>query len=396
MSREHIVILHHTSEQGGGIKSAVDLAVMLSEEYKVTICFPKGSTESVRFVNDYEINCYEMENPIPTLNVYSGAPGIISRRFIKGLCNYIWVDKVAEELLKLKPSVLIFNSIVTSFVAKKIPDYVKTICFIRETFVDSIFNNYFKMLLSKYFDGVAYIANHEKEYLNIKGVKQEIIPDTLEPQSYVMIDRKEARIKCDLEQDVFYILYMGGSSIIKGFDVMLEATRFLGNKTCVLVLGKVDWKRFSVRNILFHLHNIKATKYYIRTRRLLTRLKSDSRIKYLGYRSDISNIMCACDVVVPSNMPHQPRPCIEAGMYKKPVIISDYKATSEYFIDNYNALTFIPRNGKDLANKIQIIKNDNNLKNTIAENNYKMSIKKHNYYKIQRLVRSFVKEIVEV
>lgn len=393
MNKKRVILLHHVSDQGGGTRSLIDMAVMLKETFDVTVCLPCGSTKTMELAAGYGISCHEIKNPIPTLDVFSGGPGL-SKNFIKDALKFRRVRAVADELLKLEPDVIILNSIVMAPIARYIPKNIKTICFIRETIVHSIFDSRLKDTFENYIDGVAYIADHERRVLNVKNPVQAVIPDSLEPTSMVMYSRDEAREKLDLDKDVFYILYMGGSAKIKGFDTMLEAMSYLDDSYCVLIVGDLNLCMYSRKNALLHFYNINHFNYLNKTRKLLAGLKSDKRVNLMGYQNDISALMCAADVIVfPSKYAHQPRPCIEAGMYGKPVILSDFEATEEFFKDKYNALTFIPDSGKDLADKIRMLRENENLHMTIGENNYQMSIREHDFYKIQNDFLEFVKSV---
>lgn len=397
MKKKHIVLLHHVSDQGGGTKSLMDIAVMLKNKYDVTVCIPKGSKQTLSLANKYEIRTYEVITPIPTLNVFSGGPSVFNRVFLKGIWRYRHIDKLVEEILALKPDVIILNSLVTSIIARRIPRNIKVICFIRETIISSPFDRLFRDTLENYINGVAYIAEHEKEALHVHKTFQVVIPDVLEPSTIKMYETKEAREMLGFEPNKFYLLYMGGGARLKGIDTILRAATYLDEQYCTLIVGNLNPRYFSIKNILTHLHNPGFASFLIRTRRLLRKLEGDCRIKLLGYQPEISKLMCASDVIVfPSYKPHQPRPCIEAGIYYKPVIISDFEATEEYFKNGYNALTFKPMSAKDLAEKIKYFNNNENEKKRIGANNHDMSIKEHNYYKVQEETIEFIEAIASV
>ena len=389
-------MLHHVSEQGGGTKSLIDIAVMLKDEFEVLICLPSGSDITIEYAAQYGISCHEMTVPIPVLGVFSGGPSLFSKNFITGIMRYKYIDAVVEELMQSNPDIVIFNSLVTSIIARRIPRSVKTICFIRETIIRTPIMKVIKNTLENYIDGVAYIAEHEKYVLDIKRPKQIIIPDILEPSSIIKTPKHIAREQLKLSNEKYYVLYMGGTVPIKGFDTVLSSIQYLDKDACVIVSGNINIRLFTVKNILLHIYNINYVRYLIRIKILLKKHKGDSRILLMGYQKNISPLMCASDVVIfPSSKVHQPRPCIEAGFYGKPVIISDFEATKEYFIDGYNALTFKPKDGRDLARKIVELKNDKKLAWDIGQNNLKMSQEKHDFFVSQEMTRAFIKSFTE-
>ena len=395
MDKKRIILLHHVPDQGGGTKSLIDIALMLREEYDVVLCLPRGSYTTIQYAAEYGITCHELRTPIPTCNIFSGSPGLLSRNFIKGIINFRKINALVDELIDLKPDVLILNSFVTSLIARKIPNTVGVICFIRETLVWSPLMGFFRRTFENHIDGVAYIAEHEKEFFNLEKPLQVVIPDTLEPKSVEFFPKDEARSLSGLEQERYYALYMGGSARIKGFDTILQASSLLPQSACVLLLGDISTNRFTNKNIILHLYNPGYVRYLLRAKKYMSILKDDPRIQLLGYRSDISVLMCASDVIVfPSSKAHQPRPCIEAGVYGKPVILSDFEATKEFFIEGYNALVFKPNDGADLADKITMLMHDSELSDELGDHNQLMSAHRHDFYSIQRDTLNFIKDIV--
>ena len=395
MDKKKIILLHHVSDQGGGTKSLIDVALMLRDKYDVVLCLPKGSDTTIGFAAEYGISCHELRTPVPTCNVFSGGPSILSRNFLKGIFRFSRINDLVGELMSLKPDVLILNSLVTSLIAKRIPSTVVVICFIRETLVQSPLMRLFRQTFEKRIDGVAYIAEHEKRVFNIKKPYQAVLPDTVEPKSISLVSKEEARNICGLKQDLYYVLYMGGSAKLKGFDTILEAAIHTDDNVCVVILGNISLGRFTLKNVLLHLYNPGYVRYLLRVRKFMALLRDDPRVLFLGYRSDISTLMCSCDVIAfPSSEPHQPRPCIEAGVYGKPVILSDFEATREFFVDGYNALVFKPNNGKELAAKIIMLIQDEELADRLGDHNRLMSKEKHDYETIQKDTLTFIEDTI--
>ena len=66
-----------------------------------------------------------------------------------------------------------------------------------------------------------------------------------------------------------------------------------------------------------------------------------------------------------------PNKAYEAVACRKPVISADTKAMREIFQDKYDILFCRAGDPQDLADKIVLLKNDEKLRNTIAENGYR-------------------------
>lgn len=390
-----IIILHHVSAQGGGTKSLLDMAVMLQKNYEVVICLPKGSKETIAYAQKYGITCYEVKTPIPSLNIYSGFPGYLNRYFLSRLMRFRYNKKLVEELMGLKPDAIFFNTVVTTPIAKDIPDTVKNVCIVRETFRKSIFNRIYKKVLEKKFAGVAYIAKHEKSVINLTRPIQTVVPDCLEPREVQQYSMEEARSVCNLPQNKFCVLFMGGMVQIKGLDILLKAMQRMDENYVAVVGGTVAPDILKISYIMKHFYNIGYAKYLLCVRKLLPRMVKDGKIVLAGYVQDVAPYFSACDTVVfPSTSAHQPRPGIEAGVFHKSVVLSDYKATKEYFLDGYNAVVFAPGNGRQLAEKIRYLREHPGENERLAENNYKASEQKHNYKATQDKLKRFFEYIL--
>ncbi len=385
-----ILIIHHVSSLGGGTKSLLDMAVMLNKKYDVTICIPAGSTQIVKLAEKYSIKVYQTKTPIPSFNLYSGMPSYFSRYFLSRLFRFIHNKKLVRELMGLKPDAIFYNSIVTALIAKDVPLPVKNICIVRETIKGSLLNFIYKLVFEKKFSGVAYIAEHEKNALSIKVPLQAVIPDSLEPREIKFYPKGKIRSELNIGIDKFCILFMGGITQIKGLDVLLDAIDKLDDNYLAIIAGEINFNLLSDVYILKHIYNINYAKFLFKVKRKLFKLREEGKILFTGYVNDIAPYMNACDVVVfPSTSAHQPRPCIEAGVFKRTVVISDFDATKEYFKNGYNALTFQPGNALELANKIKFLSENIEKREWLAMNNQKMSEELHNYQKIQEELNCF-------
>lgn len=391
-----VLIIHHVSTLGGGTNSLIDIALMLKKHYRTIICVPSGSYDIQRLAERYEIEVYETKTPIPSFNLYSGMPGYFDRYFWSRLFRFRKSKQLVAELLQFKPDAVFFNTSVTALIAKDIPDNIKKVCIVRETFIKSPFNNIIKRNFEKRFDGIAYIAEHEKSYINVNVPEQVVIPDCLNPKDYVELSKNEERLKIGIPENAFCSLFMGGMVKIKGLDVMLKALDYLDDNFITIIAGEIDKSVFGRKYIITHLHHISYLMFILRVRGRLNRLSKKGKIIETGYVNNIATYMAICDTVVfPSTVAHQPRPCIEAGNYTKSCVISDFDATKEYFIDGYNSLTFRPGNAYDLASKLKYLAENPKLNAELSLNNKKMSQEKHDFIAIQNRLYEFFETILE-
>lgn len=393
--KQKICILHHTGMFGGGTKSFIDISKMLKDNFEVIACIPEDSKKLAEILVKDGIRVQYIKTKFPTFPIYSGGSNIFSRTMFKEILNWLNIDRFCKEINSINPDIVIFNSIITVISAIKLNRSIKKICFIRETVINNFAKKFFSNILNKYFAATCFLAEAEKDKLKLNKPKTVVIPDCM-PHDDIKLEKVEtAKKKLEIKNDDFCILYMGGDNLIKGPFVILEAMKQLKKGYKLIFIGGMSESVLSMKSILKTLFSVKHTLRKIRLKRAYDNIKNENNVIYIGYKHDISDYMNAADVVVfPSVCVHQPRPCIEAGYYKKPVIISDYEETKEYFIDGYNALTFKPGNSKELANKIRLLSCDKELREHIGINNYNESIEKHNFESVNRKLEEFLTESV--
>ena len=379
---------------GGGSKSLIDVARMLKDDFEVIACIPNGSAELKNILISEGISVEEIFTPFPQLPRYSGGPSLISRTMLRMILNIRNVKKFCMEVENLSPDAIIFNSIVTTVSAPYFNSKLKKICVIRETIVHKLSRRYFKFILDKYIAGVCFLSEMDKKRMSLKNSRSIVIPDSVPLDNIMLGNKDEARKLENLHAEEFLILFMGGNDKIKGVNTIIKAIMVIGSGSRLLLAGDFDMSYFTKNKLLLSLKSPKYFLYLINLKKNYKNADKKGLITRVGFRQSISSLMNACDVVVfPSTKVHQARPCIEAGYYSRPVILSDFEETREYFIDGYNALTFKPNNYHDLAAKLVIAKNNPQKMRIIGQNNYVMSNTYHNYYKIQNDLHRFIVDL---
>lgn len=393
--RQRVCVLHHTGDFGGGTKSFIDIVNMLKNKFEIIACIPRGADKLGEKLLESGVSLKYINIKFPVFPSYSGGNAIFSRTMLNEILNWKNIGKFCEEINSLKPDVVIFNSIVTIVSATRLNKSIRKICFIRETIVSSIAKKVFGNMLNKYFIAVCFLAKAEEKKFKLDNVKTIIIPDCVPENDIKVEESLTVRNRLNIRNDDFCVFYMGGDNLIKGPYVILEAMKQLGKGYTALIAGDFSEGRLGIKDILKHMTSVEYTYRKLKLRKAYKSIINDENIILIGYKHDISDYMNAADVVVfPSVCVHQPRPCIEAGYYKKPVIISDYEETKEYFIDGHNALTFKPGDSKELANKIRLLSCDKKLRERMGINNYNESMEKHNFEAINRKLEEFLSESI--
>lgn len=376
-----ICVVHFTATQGGGTKSFVDLLLMLHPHYHVIACIP-WEANKLRFeLESLGLEVVRIRSQIPYIPYYSGSAPLFSPRMINSFFTLFHKRKFAEELMELTPDVVIYNSVVSIMSVTALPKTIVKICFVRETFRKGLISRIFFKTLNDNFSGVCFLAEHERKAAALNNPASIIIPDCLDPRLISRIETVEARKMEEIEEDDFVVLFLGGLSPLKGTHIVLKAISTLKPDYKLIISGNFDEKRLMIGSILRRWYSPRYLYYMFSVRKYYKMLKYNKKVKLTGYRKDISSLMCAADVVVfPSIKAHQPRPCIEAGEYSVPVVLSDFEATKEYFINGHNAVTFKPKSSKALAEALVSLKKNPEHAKEMGHNNYEMTRENHNFF----------------
>lgn len=386
---KRIALIHHTGELGGGTKSLIDVAMMLCEQYEVVICVPKGSFLEIK-IKKKNIVVHEMK-VVPYLNFFSGSSPMLSKTSLFSLKSLFRIKDFCDEIEKIDPDLILFNTIVTSVSSLKLQG--RKCAFIdRETMTNSYHIMLYNHIINKNIRGAAFLCKCEKDKFYVdKKVIQAIIPDCVAEEDLIINDD----VASVLSSESYKVLFMGGSSSLKGADTALEAIAQTYGNIVLIIAGRFDNNIFSGKNIMKHIYNPSYCRHLIKLRAAYSKAIERGNVLFVGSKANIYPLIKKSDIVIfPSTKVHQSRPCIEAGYFKKPVIISDYKETKEYFIEGYNALTFKPNDSKDLAKSILYASKHREEMIVLGEHNYDMNTKFHNYENVKKALIDFVYQII--
>lgn len=389
-----VVIVHHTGEWGGGTKSLIDLCEMLREDYKVIVCIPSGFPDFSNKIAQYECCLHELTVPLPFINLYSGRPPLMSVVTLKSIISLGYIKSAGDEIMALKPDIVIFNSLITAVTAIYLSKFTKVICTDRETIINPFDKFLYRALLDKHLDAITFLADYERKKMNFQHAEAFLFPDCIKLDTLSSLDRECVREREGIASDKYVILFMGGLAKIKGTDVILEALDSLDDRFLLIFAGVMNAAKLSKRQLL---HDIKYPSHYRFKKRVIKHYNSligSSKLYEAGLRDSIDEMIIASDIIVfPSTSVHQPRPCIEAGAYGKPVILSDYKETNEYFRDGFNALLFRPRDVSDLTEKIRYAYDHRNEMIQLGNKNRRMTEMKHNFYDCKAVICSVIEKV---
>ena len=194
----------------------------------------------------------------------------------------------------------------------------------------------------------------------------------LDPSNARKCDKQEEREKLGLRRDDFAIGFVGRLSTVKACEYLLKAIQYINIPNFKVLIAGDGVERKKLEKIAENL-NIKE------------------KVFFLGYVEEISNFYGLIDVlVVPSKFESFGISVIEAQACGVPVIVSNVGALNELIKNEENGLLFEFADEKDLAEKIELIYIDKDLRERLIKNGL-YSVKR---YSLEEYIRS-LKRIYE-
>lgn len=356
MERKKIILFHHCDEIGGAGVSLLNSYRMLKDVYDVKVYIPHQQSKLEEYLEKHGVESTAMNSDVGMISSYSGGPSLFSRTYIKKLIGIRRTSKLLQRIIEdEKPAMVAVNSMTLAWAGKLIRSRgIKSVCFVRETYVNNIGMFLIKFLLDNWFDAVVFISEHDKSKFECSAPLVEVVRNTVyECDFFTPLSRKQSCERIGISEEKFNVLFVGGTEELKGWSVVLGAMRrFQTENINLVVAGKLDPKKVVL----------------------------NKKITYIGLQANMSLAYRACDLLLfPSISPHQARPVFEAGIFGLPVIISDFEETAENVKDGFNGLTFVPRDSDDLARKISVLYNDFELRRSLGENNKRHSTSFHSF-----------------
>lgn len=207
--------------------------------------------------------------------------------------------------------------------------------------------NILKKLLQNNCDAIINISNDNFKRLDIKEKSYVVYNSVPIPSHY--------REPFDFEKKNVNVLYLGGESSIKGFEVILNCLEFLNKNIVITFAGAYNkiGQETSFKDLIKRF--IKLTFY--RNKYLsLIKLHKAKNVHFVGVISNPLEYIDNCDMLItPFTIEHFSRPAIEAFAYGKPVIASNVVGMDEIVDDGINGILIEKNNSKALAEAINYL-----------------------------------------
>lgn len=242
-------------------------------------------------------------------------------------------------------------------------------------------------LLIKIFSWLIVVLSHEticvseKTRENISKwpfIKNKLVVIHNGIDSFELIPREEARKKMRVNDEKIIVGTLAELHKVKGLDILLEAWRTLPDHTDnkLLILGQGE-EAENLQNMA-------------KNTNLEAKLPS---VELLGFVENARTLLLGFDIfVLPSRSENLPYAILEAGSAGLPVVASRVGGIPEIITNGDNGLLVEPENSSDLADTLQMLIKDAELRTRLGKN-LKETISK-NFSKKQMFEKTFASYLV--
>jgi len=238
-----------------------------------------------------------------------------------------------------------------------------------------------------------FISRYDREKW-VRGTTGRIISNCV-PDSWFE-ERREPQ-GSERRQGVVRFAYLGGASVPKGVETLLEALPLLGRQQsgweCVMPGFLPDGRYVGRERLIKRLAT--AAGYRNLRDRLLPRFAEFGAVELLPFTRDIRAFLTTVDFVVfPATKPHFPRPVIEAASLGRPSIGSAVGGVDECIIAGETGLLFPPGDAKALANALEQMIRDPVMRHSMGERARERAIGIHSMAAQHRAVAEAYRDVL--
>ncbi|MBW4599657.1 MAG: glycosyltransferase [Calothrix sp. FI2-JRJ7] len=165
----------------------------------------------------------------------------------------------------------------------------------------------------------------------------EVVYNGFDSTSYQVNEAQIKQLRQELElEDKFVIGHFSRLSPWKGQHILIEAIAKSPSQVTAILVGDA---LFGEQEYVKQLHE------------QVEKLQLQNRVKFLGFRSDIPQLMSACDLVAHTSIAAEPfgRVIVEAMLCGKPVVAAEAGGAIEIVENNVNGYLVTPGEPQELA-----------------------------------------------
>lgn len=371
-----ILFIHHAAGWGGAPNSMIKLINDLDRfRYNVEVLLLKNSivadkltengikykvAESIFYKKYYRYFAHSEAYYLKWYNIYR----LIKLSVLWLLSRYYFSKR---ELKKHFFDIVHLNSSVLTDWLLPAKKKGKVIIHIREPFRKGrldILYHVFRSQMRKYADQIVAISKDNAKRIGIPAKIKVIYNHSEIP--------KNGPSECSYSSKK--VLYLGGSSYIKGFFTMVDALDYL-DKDVKVYFGGIYSKGGNSRNLLKQILK-RIFSYGKKRKEAIDKMISHPNAIKIGMTDNVQKYLDeVCCLISPFSIPHFSRPIIEAFLHKKPAIGSDVEGMDEIVKHEENGLIVPKDNPKKLAEAINGLTADSEKAKNLGEKGYDMAIR---------------------
>lgn len=351
--KPRLLLIHHSGLLGGAGVGLLDLWKHLQSRYEVVVYVPAKPDDLACYLIRHGCVPQTFPGRLGKIPYYSGGEGLLSARLWYYLLLALlqgpgWRRRIDD----IDPDIVIVNSGVLAWMSVILGDVV-SLCYVRETLKGSrtsLPNRFLRGLRAR-FDAVCYLSLFDQGQDALTSIVTLTVRDIVGAEHLPEdIGKVAACRRLGVSSEPFNVLFLGGSSSLKGSEVALDAMRQLTDCNIqLLVAGYWGSSGTSTSRL---------QRAWRRLSQPLPRPTGtpmdETRVRLLGYLETPALAYSACDVVVfPMLEPHQARPAFEAGAYARPIVISDFPQIGECVTHGRNGMVFPVGDARALARTLR-------------------------------------------
>ncbi len=223
-------------------------------------------------------------------------------------------------------------------------------------------------------------SNTVRDILIKRGVKNEkiiVMPPSVNTKIY-NLEVEDLRKELNISTGTIVIGNTSGFTGVKGLKYLLQAFNVIHKQIpCILLFAGRLNEPFKSRYLSY------------------VKEKSRNKVVFLGHREDIPNVLKTIDIFIfPSVIDSTPTALIEAMAMEKPVVISDITTFKEFISDEVNGIYFKVKNPKDLAEKVILLMQNENLRKQLSRNARSTILEKFTIDKMIDHVETCYREVI--
>ena len=394
-----LMFIHHSGLVGGAGVSLINVIKSVSEQHEVLVYVPCEPNDMINLLKQSEkshgIKVKTYGRRIGAITYYSGGDTLKNVRFWYRISLIFMQWKMWNKLIReCNPDIVIVNSKILCWMSllREVRKR-KSICFVRETMQgmkQSYINNVISKLLSGY-KKVVFLSEFDAKHEQLKTNQKKVIHNYIEKSQFDLnVSREDASKKLGLRNETFHVLYVGGVSYMKGFDIIVKAVLECDFDVELAVAGSGFEDAITSKSR-------KALKYVEKWKEFVEKEDCFNQIHMVGKQKDMTNCYASCDILVfPMRSAHQSRPAFEAGYFSKPVIITDFDNIAEFVRNGDNGYVVQPDNVSEIKDRIERLALDEKVRVTMGERNRENTERMHNKEKNLDLICETIKELGEL